>query len=77
MTSPALPAVVGGQAPGRPPIPCRGRQLVTLEDTAAYIMKLPKAQQDIAEWQAATEALIVVAENGGPRMFAGIGVPKA
>ena len=27
----------------------RGRQLVTLEDAAAYIMKLPKAEQDLSE----------------------------
>jgi hypothetical protein len=29
----------------------RGRQLVTLEDAATYIMKLPKAEQDLPEWQ--------------------------
>ena len=34
----------------------RGRRLVTLEDTAACIMKLPKAEQDLEEWQAATRA---------------------
>ena len=38
--------------------PCpRGRQLVTLKDAAAYIMKLPKADQDLEEWQGAVEAL--------------------
>jgi hypothetical protein len=32
------------------PIPLpRGRQLVTLEDAAAYIMKLSKAEQDLPE----------------------------
>jgi hypothetical protein len=37
------------------PIPLpRGRQLVTLKDAAAYIMKLPKAEQDLEEWQAAS-----------------------
>jgi hypothetical protein len=30
----------------------RDRQLATLEDGAAYIMKLPKAEQDLEEWQA-------------------------
>jgi hypothetical protein len=30
-----------------------GRQIVTLEDAAAYIMKLPKAEQDLPEWQTA------------------------
>jgi hypothetical protein len=39
------------------PIPLpRGRQRVTLEDAAGYIMKLPKAEQDLSEWQAATRA---------------------
>jgi len=27
----------------------RGRQLVTLEDAAGYIMKLPKAEQDLED----------------------------
>jgi len=37
------------------PIPLPdGGQLVTLEDAAAYIMKLPKAEQDLEEWQTAT-----------------------
>jgi hypothetical protein len=44
----------------------RGRQLVTLEDAAAYILKLPKAEQHLEEWQAATEALIMAAEDRGP-----------
>jgi hypothetical protein len=38
------------------PIPLpRGRQLVTLKDAADYIMKLPKAEQHVKEWQAAIE----------------------
>ena len=28
-----------------------GRKLVTLRDAADYIMKLPKAEQHLAEWQ--------------------------
>jgi hypothetical protein len=36
----------------------RGRQLVTPEDADAYITELPKAQQDLEEWQAAVEALV-------------------
>jgi hypothetical protein len=32
----------------------RGRQLVTLKDAARYIQKLPKAEQQIAEWQDAS-----------------------
>jgi hypothetical protein len=34
------------------PIPLpRGRQLVTLKDAGTYITKLPKAEQQLAEWQ--------------------------
>jgi hypothetical protein len=49
----------------------RGRQLVTLEDAGAYIMKLPKAEQRLEEWQAATEAVIMAAE---PLMHAHVGM---
>src|SRR6202051_4703524 len=60
----------------RIPLP-RGRQLVTLEDTARYIQKLPKAEQQIEEWQTAIEALILVAEsNGGSTMLARIAVMR-
>jgi hypothetical protein len=60
------------------PIPLpRGRQLVTLEDAGNYIPKLPKSEQHLAEWQAAIEALILVAERDGPTMFARIGVMRA
>ena len=31
----------------------KGKQLVTLRDAANYIMKLPKAEHDAKEWQAA------------------------
>jgi hypothetical protein len=55
----------------------RGRQLVTLRDAAIYITKLPKAQPDAPEWQAAMEALLLVAELSGPTMFARIGVMRA
>jgi hypothetical protein len=61
------------------PIPLpRGRQLITLEDAARYIQKLPKAEQQIEEWHTAVEVLILVAEsNGGPTMMARIGVMRA
>jgi hypothetical protein len=60
------------------PIPLpRGRQLTTLRDAALYITKLPKAEHDSPEWQAAMEALLLVAEFGGPTMFARIGVMRA
>jgi hypothetical protein len=56
----------------------KGRQLVTLKDAGRYIQKLPKAEQQIEEWQTAVEALILVAEsNGGPTMLARIGVMQA
>jgi hypothetical protein len=60
------------------PIPVQNRKpLVTLRDAALYITKLPKAEHDAEEWQAATEASILVAESGGPTMFARIGVMRA
>jgi hypothetical protein len=48
----------------------RGRQLVTLQDAGNYITKLPKAEHSAPEWQAAMEALILVATRGGPTMLA-------
>jgi hypothetical protein len=60
------------------PIPLpRGRQLVTLEDAGNYVMKLPKVEHEAAEWQAAMEALILVATSGGPTMFARICMMRA
>jgi hypothetical protein len=60
------------------PIPLpRGRQLVTLKDAADYILTLPKSEQHIEEWQAATEALIMAAEGRGPLMHARIGMLRA
>jgi len=55
----------------------KGKKLVTLRDAANYIMKLPKAEHDAEEWQAAMEALLLVSESGGPTMFARIGVMRA
>jgi hypothetical protein len=60
------------------PIPLpRGRQIVTLKDAGRYITRLPKAEHQAAEWLAAMEALILVAEHNGPTMFARIGTKKA
>ena len=39
--------------PGRKP-------LVTLRDAANYIVKLPKAEQQAPQWQAAAEVLMLV-----------------
>jgi hypothetical protein len=59
------------------PIPLpKGKKLVTLRDAALYITKLPKAEHDAEEWQAAMEALLLVADDG-PTMFARIGVMRA
>ena len=43
--------------PGRKP-------LVTLRDAAKYIVKLPKAEQQASQWQAAAEVLMLVGEHG-------------
>ena len=58
------------------PIP-RGRELVTLKDAGNYITKLPKAEHQAPEWQAAIEASILVATKGGPTMLARIGIMQA
>jgi hypothetical protein len=71
-------AATGWKRPFADPIPLPGgRQLVTLEDAAGDIMKLPKAEQNLGEWQAAIECLILVAEKNGPTMMARIGMMKA
>ena len=59
------------------PIEIDGKTLRTLRDAAQYIAKLPKAEHDADEWQAAMEALLLVAELDGPPMFTRIGVMKA
>ena len=58
-------------------LPGRKQPLRTLRDAAQYITKLPKAEHDADEWQAAMEALLLVAEHDGPPMFARIGVLRA
>jgi hypothetical protein len=53
-----------GPRPFEDPIPLPdGGQLVTLKDAADYIMKLPKAEQDLVEWQTAIGCLIGAAEG--------------
>jgi hypothetical protein len=60
------------------PIPVSGRKpLVTLRDAAEYITALPQVEHGAPEWQAAMEALLLVAELGGPTMFARIGIMRA
>jgi hypothetical protein len=60
------------------PIPLPGGgQLVTLQNAGTYITKLPKSEHTAAEWQAAVEALILIATSGRPTMFARIGLMRA
>jgi hypothetical protein len=47
------------------------------ETAATCATKLPKKKAATAEWQAAIEALMLVAELGGPMMFARIGLMRA
>jgi len=69
---------MGWKRPFDDPIPLPGgRQLVTLEDAGPYITMLPKADQQLDEWQTAIECLMLVIESGGPTMFARIGVMRA
>ena len=78
MVASALVADRGWKRRFDEPIPLpRGRRLVTLEDAGNYITRLPKAEHEAREWQAAMEALILVATSGGPTMFARIGVMRA
>jgi hypothetical protein len=77
--------VIGGRVPDRgwkrafdDPIPLPdGREVVTFEDAGTYITKLPKAEHEAPEWQAAAEALLLVATKGGPTTLARIGVLRA
>jgi hypothetical protein len=57
----------GWNGPFDDPIPLpRGRKLVALEDAGKYITKLPKSEHEAREWQAAMQALILVATSGRP-----------
>jgi hypothetical protein len=61
------------------PIALRGaRKLVTLQQAADYIIKLPDARQKQPHWQLAVENLINAAEiGGGWLMFAQIAMLRA
>jgi hypothetical protein len=61
------------------PIRLRGcGRLVTLQQAADYIMKLPEEVQQLERWQIAVENLINAAESGGGwLMFARIGMLRA
>jgi hypothetical protein len=47
------------------------------QDAGTFITKLPKAEHEAPEWQAAMQALILVATSGGPTMLARIGIMRA
>jgi len=73
-----MKAPQGCKRPFDDPIPLpRGSQLVTLKDAADYIMKLPKAEQNLEEWQTAIECLIGAAEGRDFMMHARIGMLRA
>jgi len=46
-----------------------GGELVTLQDARTYITNFPKAEHGVPAWQAAMEALVLVAEKKGPKMI--------
>jgi hypothetical protein len=48
-----------------------GRQLMTLMDAGDYITKLPESDHTGPEWQAAMEALMLVATLGARRCSRG------
>jgi hypothetical protein len=45
------------------PIERPGKNLITLRDAAHYVTKLPKAEHDADDWQAAMQVLLLVAET--------------
>ena len=47
-----------------------GKKLITLRDAAEYVTELPRPEHDTPERRAAMEALLLVAEDSGPPMFA-------
>lgn len=51
--------------------------LRTLGDAGHHIAGLPKAVHDAEQWQTAMQALLLVAERGGPTMLARIGIMLA
>jgi hypothetical protein len=61
-----------------PVMPASSRRVAGVPaDAGTYITQLPKAEQDLEEWQAAVESLMLVVELGGPTMLARIGIMRA
>jgi hypothetical protein len=54
-----------------------GRQLVTLEEAARYIQKLPKAEQEREHWRIAVATLIDCAEGRDFLLHARVAVLRA
>jgi hypothetical protein len=76
-TDPATEIIVSWDQRFFDPIMVPGRKpLVTLRDAPLFITKLPKAEHDAEEWQAAMRAFLLVTEQDGRTMFAGIGVMR-
>jgi hypothetical protein len=51
------------------PIMLPGRRpLVTLRNAAQYIIKLPKAERELPQWETAIDWLMLVGEHGGDPM---------
>jgi hypothetical protein len=48
-----------------------------LRDSGNFIAGLPKREHDAPRWRAAIQALMLVAEYGGPTMLARIGMMRA
>jgi hypothetical protein len=65
------------QKSSREDLATNGRKLFTLRDAATCITSLPKAEQQAAPWQLATEMLLLVAEHGGDTMMPRIAMMKA
>src|SRR5260370_33176719 len=51
-----------------------GTIAIMKSNTDGEIVKWPKAEHEAQEWQAAMEALILVASSGAPTMFARIAI---
>jgi hypothetical protein len=70
--------VVSFMPVGLQPLACaNGRQLVTLKDATDYVMKLPRAEQDLEEWQTAIGCPIGAAEGWDFVMHSRIGMLRA
>jgi hypothetical protein len=48
-----------------------------VRDAANYILKLPKAERELREWQTAAKVLMLIGERGGDPMMAHIGMMRA